>query len=79
MDTVAPYEEVVGILEDEIAPFFMEHCTLWRECFNLSHFSCLLTPLLSDSSTLAAHTYQALLKMSLFEALYGRKCNTQVS
>jgi hypothetical protein len=53
-------------IEDMLRMYVMDHPSKWEDYINSVEFS-------------YNNGYQASLKMSLFEALYGRKCNTPVS
>jgi hypothetical protein len=53
------------IIEDMLRMYVMDHPTKWEDYTHLVEFA-------------YNNGYQVLLKMSMFEALYGRKCNTPV-
>jgi hypothetical protein len=59
-------ERVNQVIEDMIRMYVMDKPFKWEDYLHLVEFAC-------------NNGYQASLKMSLFEALYGRKCNTRVS
>jgi transposase InsO family protein len=54
------------VIEDMLRMYVMEKPSKWEDYLHLVEFS-------------YNNGYQASLKMSLFESLYGRKCNTRVS
>jgi hypothetical protein len=54
------------VIEDMLRMYVMDKPSKWEDCLHLVDFS-------------YNNGYQASLKMSPFEALYGRKCNTPVS
>ena len=55
-----------GIIEDMLRIYVMDQPSKWEDYIHLVQFT-------------YNNGYKASLKMSLFEALYGRKCNTLVS
>jgi hypothetical protein len=54
------------VIEDMLRMYVMNKLSKWEDYFHLVEFS-------------YKNGYQAYLKMSPFEALYGRRCNTPVS
>src|SRR3954470_14228805 len=56
-------ERVIQILEDMLRACVLAHDSKWEDCLPYAEFS-------------YNNSYQASLKMSPFEALYGRKCRT---
>jgi hypothetical protein len=59
-------ERTNRIIEDMLKMYVMDQPSKWEDYIHLVEFS-------------YNNGYRASLKMSLFEALYGRKCNTLVS
>jgi hypothetical protein len=59
-------ERINRIIEDTLIMYVIEQPSKWEDCIQLVEFS-------------YNNGYQASLKMSPFEALYGRKLNTPVS
>jgi hypothetical protein len=59
-------ERVNQVIEDMLRMYVMDKPSKWEDYLQLVEFAC-------------NNGYQASLKMSPFEALYGRKCNTPVS
>jgi hypothetical protein len=59
-------ERVNQVIEDTLMMYVMDKPSKWEDYLHLVEFS-------------YNNGYQASLKMSPFEALYGRKCNTPVS
>jgi hypothetical protein len=59
-------ERTNRIIEDMLRMYVMDQPSKWEDYIHLVEFS-------------YNNGYQASLKMSPFEALYGRKCNTPVS
>jgi hypothetical protein len=59
-------ERTNKIIEDMLIMYVMNQPSKWEDCIHLADFS-------------YNNRYQALLKMIMFEALYGMKCNTPVS
>jgi hypothetical protein len=59
-------ERTNRIIEDRLRMYVMDQPSKWEDYINLVEFA-------------NNNGYQATLKMSLFEALHGRKCNTPVS
>jgi transposase InsO family protein len=59
-------ERVNQVIEDMLRMYVMDKPSKWEDYLHLVKFA-------------YNNGYQASLKMSLFEALYGRKCNTPVS
>jgi hypothetical protein len=59
-------ERVNQVIEDMLRMYVMDKPSKWEDYLHLVEFS-------------YNNGYQASLKMSPFEALYGRKCNTPVS
>ena len=59
-------ERVNQVIEDMLRMYVMEKPSKWEDYLHLVEFAC-------------NNVYQSSLKMSPFEALHGRKCNTPVS
>jgi hypothetical protein len=59
-------ERVNQVIEDMLRLYVMDKPSKWKNCLHLVEFA-------------YNNGYQTFLKMSPFEALYGRKCNTPVS
>jgi hypothetical protein len=65
-DSNGKMERVNQVIEDMLRMYVMEKPSKWKDYQHLVQFS-------------YNNGYQTSLKISLFEALYGRKCNTSVS
>jgi hypothetical protein len=65
-ETDGQTERVNQVIEDMLRMYVMDKPSKWEDYLHLVEFS-------------YNNGYQASLKMSPFEALYGRKCNTPVS
>jgi hypothetical protein len=59
-------ERVNQVIEDMLRMYVMDKSSKWKDYLHLVEFS-------------YNNGYQASLKMSSFEALYGRKCKTPIS
>ena len=59
-------ERVNQVIEDMLRMYVMDKPSKWEDCLHFVEFA-------------YNNGYQASLKISPFEALYGKKCNTPVS
>ena len=59
-------ERINQVIEDKLRMYVMDQPSKWEYYLCLVEFAC-------------NNSYHASLKMSPFEALYGRKCNTPIS
>ena len=59
-------ERTNKILEDMLRMYVMDRPSKWEDCLHLAEFA-------------YNNSHQSSIKMSPFEALYGRKCHTPLS
>ena len=58
-------EKTIKVLEDMLRACFLDHKGSWKEHFCLVEFSC-------------NNSYQAIIQMAPYEALYRRSCRSQI-